>query len=112
MPDIDDEWLKGQVRFAPISASQAGDTVVVPAEPGKRLRVVQFLFAAENVVSVKFKSGETDLTGFVPIGQPGWGISQDLNPIGYFLTNPDEPLIVSLSDDVPIGGVLGYRVEG
>jgi hypothetical protein len=108
---VDDEWLKGQMHYAPISASSSGDTTLVAAQGGRRYRVVQFYMTTDAPVFVKFKSGSTDVTGPVRLADDGKGHDKGLNPAGWFITAPGEALKINLSGNAIVGGVLGYREE-
>lgn len=104
---------------APITASASGDTAVVAAVSGKKIRVKAWLATngAATAQSIKWRSGTTDLTGLFYSTAIGVIGGQDLagGPSGqaefYFETVAGAALNVNLSASTAVGGVLQYTLE-
>ena len=93
------------------------DNTIVSVSPGKKILVLSAILIARGAVEIYFKSsGGTALCGDAthkfPLdktgvtGPPGFGLS--FNPRGWFQTGKDEDLLVNLSDNVGVAGVLTY----
>ena len=95
------------VLYAAVSASSAGDTTVVPAVSGKRIRVVAFALVAAGTVTVKFRSGSTDITGGMRLVEAG-GVAHAFDG-GLFQTAVGQALVINLSAGQPVGGYVVYR---
>lgn len=94
-------------KYAVISANTSGDTTVVAAVTGKRIRAVAFALVAAGTVNVKFKRGSTDITGTMRLVEAG-GIAHAFEG-GLFQTNVGEALNINLSANVQVGGYLVYE---
>lgn len=100
--------------FATISTSASGDTTLVAAQPGRKIRVVSYTVIAAGAVSVKFKSGSTDITGAMALAANGGAAPSGagLAPSGFaglFETASGEALVINLSAAVAVGGHLTYQ---
>jgi len=95
------------VQYATISATNSGNTQVVGAVSGKRIRVIAFAVVADATVSIKFRSGTTDITGSMRVVQGG-GIAHAYDG-GLFQTAVNQPLNINLSADATVGGYVVYR---
>lgn len=95
-------------KFALIEASSAGNTQVVAAVSGKRIRVVAYALVAGGSVNVRFRSGSTtNLTGSMRLVEAG-GIAHSFDG-GLFQTAVSEPLIINLSTNTQVGGYVVYE---
>jgi hypothetical protein len=56
------------VKYAPINATTSGDTQIVAGVSGKRIRVIAYAVIASATVSIKFRSGTSDITGSMRVG--------------------------------------------
>ena len=102
-----------QRQYRVINASTAGDTLVVPAVSGKRVRVLAYVLVSSGMVTVRWRSGSgsgtTDLTGGMQLVTVGgvaaeyWG--------GLFETGVGEGLWLNLSSSVSVGGHITYEVD-
>ena len=97
----------GAVQFAVINATAGGDTTILPAVSGKRIRVIAYAVVASASVSIKFRSGTTDITGTMRIVEGG-GIAHAFDS-GLFQTAVGEPLVINLSSNATVGGYVVYR---
>jgi hypothetical protein len=96
------------VNFATINATGSGNTQIVPAVTGKRIRVIAFCIVAGGAVNVKFKSGDTtDITGTMNLVSGG-GIAHAYDG-GLFETAVGQPLNINLSAAQQVGGYVVYR---
>jgi hypothetical protein len=95
------------VLYAPINATNSGNTQVVGAVSGKRIRVIAFAVIASATVNIKFQSGTTDITGSMRVVEGG-GIAHAYDG-GLFQTAVNQPLNINLSTNATVGGYVVYR---
>jgi hypothetical protein len=95
------------VKYLTISATTSGDTAVVPAVSGKRIRVIAYAVVASATVNIKFRSGTTDITGSMRVVEGG-GIAHAYDG-GLFQTAVGQPLNINLSANATVGGYVVYR---
>ena len=95
------------VQYAPINATSFGDTQIIPAVSGKRIRVIAYAVIANATVSIKFRSGTTDITGSMRIVEGG-GIAHAYDG-GLFQTAVGQALNINLSTNATVGGYVVYR---
>ena len=95
------------VQYVTISATNSGNTQIVGAVSGKRIRVIAFAVVADATVYIKFRSGTTDITGSMLLVQGG-GIAHAYDG-GLFQTAVNQPLNINLSADATVGGYVVYR---
>ena len=95
------------VLYAPINATTSGNTQVVGAVSGKRIRVIAFAVVANATVNIKFQSGTTDITGSMRVVEGG-GIAHAFDG-GLFQTAVGQPLNINLSANATVGGYVVYR---
>ena len=94
------------------NAAASGDTVVLPAVAGQKVRVRGYVIDAAGPVAVTWKGGANALTGAaplvagVPLVVPMGGSSAD--PSFWFETNPGEALILNASAAVQVSGHVAY----
>ena len=94
-------------NFSTINATAGGDTTIVPAVSGKRIRVIAYTVVASASVNIKFRSGTTDITGTMRVVEGG-GIAHAFDA-GLFQTNVGQPLVINLSTNATVGGYVVYR---
>jgi len=97
----------GTVLYRPINATSFGDTQIVPAVSGKRIRVIAYAVIANLTVSIKFRSGTTDITGSMRVVEGG-GIAHAYDG-GLFQTAEGQALNINLSANATVGGYVVYR---
>ena len=95
------------VLYAPINATNSGNTQVVGAVSGKRIRVIAFAVVASATVNIKFQSGTSDITGSMRIVEGG-GIAHAYDG-GLFQTAVGQALNINLSTNATVGGYVVYR---
>jgi len=95
------------VQYAPINATNSGNTQVVGAVSGKRIRVIAYAVIANATVSIKFQSGTTDITGSMRVVEGG-GIAHAYDG-GLFQTAVGQALNINLSTNATVGGYVVYR---
>lgn len=100
------------MKFAPVAATGLGDTTIIAAVEGKKLRVMNYALISLLAVSVKWKSGSTDLTGALSFGATGGIACPGSSDTVWFETNPGEPLILNLGFATTVGGHVTYFEEG
>lgn len=94
-------------KFAAITASASGDTSIVSAVTGKKIRVMRWSVSSSGTVNIKWRNGTTDITGLyymVANATVGGGYC----PVGHFETSSNSALQVNLSGATAVGGVLTY----
>lgn len=100
-----------ELKFATIAATASGDTAVVAAVTGKRIRVVSYVFVTDAAISVKFRSATTDITGPMPIAANS-GVSCPGQPSSHlFQTVAGAALNINLSGTANVGGHVAYLTE-
>ena len=97
----------GTVQYAPINATNSGNTQVVGAVSGKRIRVIAYAVIANATVNIKFQSGTTDITGSMRVVEGG-GIAHAYDG-GLFQTAVGQALNINLSTNATVGGYVVYR---
>jgi hypothetical protein len=95
------------VQYRTISASSSGDTEVVPAVSGKRIRVIAYAVVASGTVDIKFRSATTDITGSMHL-VGGGGVAHAYDG-GLFQTSVGQALNINLSANATVGGYVVYR---
>jgi len=95
------------VLYAPINATNSGNTQIVGAVSGKRIRVIAFAVVANATVNIKFQSGTSDITGSMRIVEGG-GIAHAYDG-GLFQTAVGQALNINLSANATVGGYVVYR---
>jgi hypothetical protein len=94
--------------FATINATAAGDTQIVSAVSGKRIRVVAYAISSSATINIKFRSGTTDITGILSVTQRG--VTTHSYDGGLFQTAVGQPLNINLSAAATVGGYVVYRL--
>lgn len=96
-------------KFALIDASSAGNTQVVGAVSGKRIRVVAYAVVSSGAVNVRFRSGaNTNLTGPMRLVEAG-GVAHAFEG-GLFETAVGDALNINLtSPPAQVGGYVVYE---
>ena len=95
------------VQYTSISATTSGDTQIVPAVSGKRIQVIAYAVVASANVTIKFRSGTTDITGSMRLVEGG-GIAHAYDG-GLFQTAVGQALNINLSTNATVGGYVVYR---
>lgn len=97
-----------ELQRALIDTDAIGDTALVAAQTGKRIRVYRLLLRAAGAVSVGFLSGSTvlcpALPGVVELQLPFDGES-------WFETAKGEALNLNLGAGIAVAGLLYYTLE-
>jgi hypothetical protein len=94
-------------KFAAITASSSGNTSVVAAVAGKKIRVLRWSVSSNGAVNVKFQRATTDVTGLYYLTQFA-SVGGGYCPVGHFETASNEALNINLSGAMAVGGVLTY----
>lgn len=96
-------------QFLSLEVSASGDTDLVPAQENRHIVVSNVLVISAGTVSMKFKSGSTDITGSMDlIASSGFGPGLDRN--GHFRTAINEALKINLSGGVKVAGWIKYHL--
>ena len=97
----------GPIKFATISSTASGDTTIVAAVTGKKLRVLVWCLTAANGVNeaVKFRTATTDITGIISLSSDS--VAGAFSPVGHFETVAAELLAIN---NASAGDVTGYLV--
>ena len=102
------------MRFAKIDISASGDSTIVAAVNGLKIRVITYVIASDINTKLKFKSASTDLTGPMSVGAYSniFNGNTDLMPgglIGVLETQPGEALILNSTVAAAVGGHIVYK---
>jgi hypothetical protein len=111
-PRSDAIFIGGQllnVQRAIITASGSGNTEVVAAHSGKKIRVVAYTLMANGTVNVKFQGATTDISGLKYLVANTGMVCGDLEK-GWFETAAGVALNVNLSGSIAVGGEIVYVV--
>lgn len=83
------------VKFAKVDTAATGDTTIIAAVTGKRIRVIGYTLVVGAATNIKWKSGATDLTGPMALAANG-GVTAESNN-GCFETGVAEALVINSS---------------
>lgn len=99
-------------QFVPINVSASGQSpLIAAAGVGLKIKVVSYVVVAAGAVTVKFQSGNTDLTGPMSFAANG-GCSVLGKPSAHlFETAVNAALNINLGSAVNVSGHLAYFVE-
>jgi len=101
----------------PISVSASGVNLVVPATPGRRIRVLGFLLSGAAAVNVQWQDGAAaNLSGLLTIPAAGANLVAPIAPpvVGsgqyWMITGISQSLVLNLSAAVAVGGIVVFDV--
>jgi hypothetical protein len=102
-------------KTAIVQTNTSGNTEIVAAISGHRIRVLAFVLTAGGNENVKFQSASTDITGFFYLGTHGVLSSPSpiQTPAGVqyqFQTASGEALNINLAGTSDVGGYVIYQV--
>lgn len=105
----EDNGVLYPIKYAVIDTATSGDTTIVAAVTGKRIRVISVFLIAAGTVTTRFEStaGGTALTGQMNLAV-NTGYVLGYNPGGWFQTAAGELLNLELSGAVSVDGSLSY----
>lgn len=89
----------------PIAVSSSGDTTLVSAVGGKKIKVTHVHFVSRGTVTIKWKLGSTYMGEEDYIVNTGISASSSE---GVFVTGVGEALAINLSASINVGGSLTY----
>jgi len=95
------------VKWAEINATTLGDTPVVAAVTGKKIRVLVIDFACSAAVNVAWKSGSAVVRQAQAFAQNG-GIAHNALPGWFVETAAGEALVINLSAIANVYGAISY----
>lgn len=99
------------LKFAKVDESSSGDNSIVTAVSGHHIQVVSYVLVAASAVSVKWRSGTTDLCGAMSLAANG-GVVATTEPVTpFFQTASGEALNLNLGSAVQVSGHISYVVE-
>ena len=93
---VDDGGTPRLPNYAFTNATASGNTQVVAAQAGLRIRVVSYGVAVIGAVNVKFQSATTDISATFPLGAKGT-LVMPFSETGWFQTNVGAALNINLS---------------
>jgi hypothetical protein len=101
------------ILFATISASGSGDNAIVAAVASKKIKVLSCALVASGTVSVKWRSGTTDVSGAMPlVVNSGFVLPASSPGQGHYLeTAVNTALNINLSGAVQVSGHISYYLE-
>lgn len=95
-------------RFAVIATSSSGNTEIVAATTGKKIRVLAYNYVANGTANIKWHSGTSTVIGGLGYWVVNTGKVVPFCPVGWFETAAGEALNINLSQAVGVGGELAY----
>jgi hypothetical protein len=100
--------LSGQypVKFAKIEVAASGDTTIVPAVAGSRIRVIGYHLNSTDAKTLQWKSGSTTITGIM--GFAANGSASASSDAGLFETAKGQALVLNAGAAGATGGALSY----
>jgi len=101
------------IKWAEINATSSGDTSVIAAVSGKKIRVTAITLVCSAAVGVGWKSGSNIKINAMPFAQNGGMALEFVSPAHFFVeTNAGEALIINLSVNSNVRGSLNYEEIG
>lgn len=102
-----------EIKHADITATASGDTTVIPAVVGKRIRVTAVLLTTSAQVNIAWKSGASvsipASTKIPAMSFPQYGgMNQNYLPGWFVETDRDGSLIINLSGNATVSGMVNY----
>lgn len=101
----------GNAQFAFINPAVGGDTQIVAAATGRRIRVVSLLVVTTLANSVHLRSSATPILATLPLAANG-GVALPLNEYGYCETAVGEALSVNMTVATATGVQVVYCLVG
>lgn len=96
------------VKYAYVDATGLGNTAVVAAVTGKKIRLLSAVVVALTAVTVHFESATTQISADNAVGATG-GWTMPVNvPYGWLETVAGQALNVNLSSAVATGVTISY----
>jgi hypothetical protein len=96
---------------APITASAAGNTTIIPGSAGFRWRVASLALVAKNSVDVQLLSASAPLTGVLGLAANQhlyWSRRFKEDDYIFYAAQQGDPLVINLSASVVVGGWVVY----
>lgn len=109
MGNVPRNGFAGNAIFGAFNASAGGDTPLVAAVPGARIRVIAVVVVATLANSVHFRSAATPITASFPLAANG-GFVLPVNELGWFETAVGEALAVNMSAATATGLQVIYAI--
>lgn len=101
----------GNAIFGAFNASASGDTTLVAAVPGRRVRVLALAGVTTLANSVHFRSNATPIAATFPLAANG-GVVLPVNELGWFETAFGEALVVNMTAATATGLQIVYVMVG
>jgi len=106
----DEKSGKQRVKFATIAATASGDTEVVAAVSGRKIKVLSFYYVTDAATNIRFRSATNSIagSGLLRWGAADNGIAPGYSPVGYFIGSTGEALNINLSANANVDGGVTY----
>jgi len=101
----------GNAAFGAFNDSASGDTTLVAAVPGKKIRVLALTAVTTLANSVHFRSLATPITATFPLAANG-GVVLPVNELGWFETAVGEALVLNMTVATATGVQVVYVMVG
>ena len=99
--------IASEVKQAKINATTSGETQVVAAVTGKKLRVISVIFTTSAAISIGWRSASNVKIDPMSFAQNG-GMTEQWRRGHFFETNTGEALNIYLSSNANVRGSLCY----
>lgn len=101
--------VSSTVKYATIDIATSGDNTIVSGVSSKSIKVLSYIFGGATATTVRFKSAaSTDLSGAMQVVVTSGVVWSAQSPVGLFVTNVGEALVINLSGSNQISGHLTY----
>jgi hypothetical protein len=92
-----------QVQYAFANVSASGDSILVPAQTGQRIIVLQccVIVSAANNVQFETQTGSAAVSALFPLAQNG-GFVLPYSELGWFQTSIGDGLLFNISAATPV----------
>lgn len=102
------------LQFGVIDISAVGDTTLVSAVSGKKIKVVSLYLTISSNIDIILRSGSNPISGLISLSNTATSVLKLLGaPTSHVLeTEINEDLIINTSTSSRIGGHFCYFLEG
>ena len=100
---------RSRVKYAFLDATDSGDTELVAAVTGKKIRVLRCIFIATTAVTAKLRSATTPITAGFPLGATAGFVMSSDDSYGWCETVAGQALNVNLGAAVATGVNVVYE---
>lgn len=101
--------LYGQQGTTPIGVTLFSSGQVIPAVPGKRIRVFAWFASTLLATQIKFQSGANDISGLFSCSEKGGHVVPHVD-LAWMITEVSEALNLNMSINTTVGLQVIYDI--